>query len=330
MGKKILPGLKKLDSEKIKFITYLYEGFRGENSSILTNYNNKYNQRNLDEIEKDSIIKLLEINNNSRFYNDVFSSLQILMKEIIKENYEQDYSLYKIIEKLPKYIILNEELISLFKKYNNNNDKNCKLFSVNSLVGIFDYFEALCWDEIKKHIPPDYKQELSEEIIKYIIKYFEQKNINKIINKQNLTDSLRKLISRSISGDRQDTEIKNDAKLRFYIIREDLWHKNILNSDKFEEEINVIFKYNILIGQAVSLYSLLDGDNILYEKLFKNKKYSNNKIIQINNSENKNKKSDNNKNLNKINIKEKEYEYKMDTESDEEINDEKNENEIII
>ena len=229
LGKKILPGLKSFNDDKIKFVTYLYEGFRGENSSILVNYNNKYNQRDLEEYEKKAIIELLEINNNNRFYNDVFSSLQILMNEIIKENYEQDCNLYKIIEKLPNYIILNEELINFFKKqYELNKDSKSKLFTINSLIAIFDFFEALCWEEIKNHIPPDYQQKLSEDKEKYIIKYFEIKDKNKIINKGNLTEALRKLISRSISGSRQDTEIKNDAKLKYYLNREDVWNKNIL------------------------------------------------------------------------------------------------------
>ena len=82
MGKLILPGLKSFKNDKIRFITYLFEGFRGGNSTILVDYNIKYIQRELTEEEKDALINLLEENNNSQFYNDVFSSLQILMNEI--------------------------------------------------------------------------------------------------------------------------------------------------------------------------------------------------------------------------------------------------------
>ena len=336
LGKKLLPGLKKFNVDKIRFVTYLYEEFRGENSSILSDYINKYNQRDLEEFEKERLIHLVEINNkNNRFYNDVFSSLQILMKEILKENYEQDYLLYEVIEKLPNYIRLNEELINFFKKYYDYK-LNKKLFSVNSLIGIFDYFEALCWFEIQNHIPPDYKQDLSEDIIHYINKYFESKYLNKIINKENFTYALRKLISRYISGERQDTEIKNDAKLKFYIIREDLWNKNVLNSENFEEEINEIFKKEILIGQAMKLYLLLDGNKILYEKLYKNKykDLNKDKIIQENNNLNKINIPDNmniiniNKNLKIDNIKEEKISY-LDSDEEEE-NEDKNEDEYLI
>ena len=80
--------------------------------------------------------------------------------------------------------------------------------------------------------------------------------------------------------------------MKYYINREDLWSKNILNSDKFEVEINEIFKKEIMIGQAFKLYLILDGDKILHEKLYKNKRKDliGDKIIQKNN------------NLNKINI----------------------------
>jgi len=317
-------------------MTYLYEGFRGDNSSILVNYNNKYVQRELDQTEKDLLNKLLETNNNNRFYNDVFSSLQILMNEIIKENYEQDYLLYSVIENLPNYIILNEELIKLFERQCIINDK---IFTVNSLIDIFNYFEALCWTEIKSNIPPDYQQDIPQNISNYILKYFKD-NKNKIINIENFTFSLRKLISRSITGSRQDAEIKNDAKLKYYITREDLWNTKILDSEMFDEEINEIFRYEILIGQIMHLYNLLDGDIILNEKLYRN----NNKISRekdINAIKSINIINDNLNiiNTNKIIIhkednekEELENEIKNDSESDEEeeeVEEEEGKNEDI-
>jgi len=35
-----------------------------------------------------------------------------------------------------------------------------KVFTINTLVSIFEYFEALCWDDIKKDVLLDYKIEL--------------------------------------------------------------------------------------------------------------------------------------------------------------------------
>ena len=47
LGKIILPGLKRFKKGKIKFVTFLYEGFRRGNSNILIEYSNKYQQKYL-------------------------------------------------------------------------------------------------------------------------------------------------------------------------------------------------------------------------------------------------------------------------------------------
>ena len=296
LGKLILPGLKKFKNDKITFIKYLYEGFRGENSSILIEYNNKYTQIELTEEEKSTINKLLKKNNNNNsFIKDIFSTLQILMNEILKENYGQNYLIYNIIEKMPHYIILNEELIKVIKnKYKNEEDE--KSFNVNSLVSIFEYLEDLNWNEIKKNIPSDYQIELDEEIKKYILNYFDKiKNEKKLITKINFVSALRKLISRFIAGTRLDIDIKEDAKLNLFIKREDLWDKNILKDKLFEEEIEKICKEEILIKHCWCLYNLLEGDDNKYEKMNQAKKIRNNsnRIIEgnefeINTSSNKN------------------------------------------
>ena len=137
LGKMILPGIKRFKNDKIKFITYLFEGFRGNKSSVLVDFNAKYIKRELTQDEKESLIELLKDNNNRKFYNDVFASLQIIMNEVIKENYEQNHLIYKIIEKFPNYIILNEKLVKLLKNKCDYNPED-KAFTINSLVSIFE------------------------------------------------------------------------------------------------------------------------------------------------------------------------------------------------
>ncbi len=266
LGKIILPGLKKFKNDKIKFITYLFEGFRGGNSTILVDYNSKYIQRELSENEKDALKELLEDNNNSKFYNDVFASLQILMNEIIKENYDQNHFIYKIIESLPNYIILNDKLVQMFKSKYEFNDPILKVFTINSLVSIFEHFESLCWSEIRKNILPDYQLELSEEAKKYIVTYFEKnKNEEKLINIKNFTTALRRLIARSIAGSRQETDIKSDSALKLYIFREDLWPTGFMDNDLFEMQIFEICRDDIFVGNCWNLYNILDGDSYIEE-----------------------------------------------------------------
>jgi hypothetical protein len=52
LGKKLLTGIKQFKNGYIRFITYLYEGFLGDNNSILIDINDKYPQRELSYEEK--------------------------------------------------------------------------------------------------------------------------------------------------------------------------------------------------------------------------------------------------------------------------------------
>ena len=260
LGKIILPGLKKFKKDKIKFVTFLYEGFRRGNSNVLIEYSNKYKQRELNEVER-NCIDALKQNKNYRLYNDIFSSLQILMNEIIKNNYDQNYLLYDIVKKLPKYIILNDDITKLME--NNYNNKSC--FTINSLVSFFEYFEDLCWNQIKKHIPSNYKLEMNSNDKQYILDYFNSQS--KKINKKHFTTALRKLISRSIAGSHQDIDMKSDLKLKMYIKREDLWNRILLKSKMFNQEIDKIFKNDILVGHCWNLYNLLEGENNTLEEM---------------------------------------------------------------
>ena len=122
----------------------------------------------------------------------------------------------------------------------------------------------------------DYKLEVSNETKKYITEYF--KNIKndekKLIKVNNFTAALRKLISRSLAGSRQDIDIKFDAKLILYINRGDLWPQEFLNeenNDEFVNELYMICKDDLIIGNCLDLYNCLDGDNILNEEIAKNK-----------------------------------------------------------
>jgi hypothetical protein len=313
LGKLLLPGLKKFKNDKIKFITYLYEGFRGGNSKVLVDYNNKYIQRELSEEEKKSLNELIQTNNSSQFYNDIFASLQILMNEIIKENYNQNQLIYGIIKSLPNYIILNDSLKNLLKERNEYLGDE-KSFTINSLVSIFEYFEALCWKDMKNNILLDYNLDLSEKTKNYILDYFEKiQNEEKVINKKNFTTALRRLISRFITGSREEIDIKSDAALKLYIGREEYWSKEVFDNDSFDMEIDEICIDDIKIGNCYKLYNLLRGDSFLEREIYKNDGGENEDEIgknQINNY------YDNEINLNEINELENKDEQKGENEDD--------------
>ena len=243
---------------------------------MLTTYNLKYVQKPLSEEEKISLSELTK-NNNVKFINEVFASLQILMNEIIKENYNQDVLIYDIIEKLPNYIILNKELVNLLK---NKKDyyMNEKVFTINSLISVFEYFEALCWNQIKdeKNILDDYRLLLDEKSKKHVLDYFKKiENEKKIINVRDFTFALRRLISRYLAGARQDIDIKSDLELHLQIVKNEFWSKEIADIDEKDNELLVICHKDIKIGNAWDLYNALNGDIILNKYIDESKKDEN-------------------------------------------------------
>ena len=266
LAKIILQDKKKFKVDKIKFIVYKYEEFKGENSSILIDYNEKYPKKELSNEEKSALDYLVKNNGNINFYQNISSSLQIIMKQIIADNYDSNILIYEVLKSFPSYIILNEELKEfLANEYENNR----KMFAINTLISIFEYFENLCWDETKKHISADFKLKLKEDDKQYILDYFEKNKYDdkKIININNFTTALRRLISRFLLSSRQEAEIKSDLKLSHYIGREELWKKEIIDNELFIKEIMDICTDNIKIGNSFNLYEILGGDKILKTEL---------------------------------------------------------------
>ena len=243
----LLPGVKKFvsDDEKgepIKFVTYLYEAFRGKRSSIITNYNDKYPSRDLTTNEKEYLIEFLENENN---IIEILSSCQILIDFIQNENYNKKKSIYSVIKNMPKYIELNSNLIEFFERIGDKiiePNNNQKAFSVDTLINIYNLIEYKCWNQFKNNLNEQYKQPINEENKRKI-----QNRINDIIKenslikKQDLADAIRRLISRYLGGKREDTDINENQKLMDYISRADLWKPSISGDNNFENELSNIF-----------------------------------------------------------------------------------------
>ena len=82
-GEILLPEKVKFnDYEKLKFVTYCFEGLRGNNSSILSVFLEKYNkiQLSLDNKQKiyDSIKDKIK-NENEDYLSKILSSIQLLI-----------------------------------------------------------------------------------------------------------------------------------------------------------------------------------------------------------------------------------------------------------
>ena len=167
LASQILPGIKKFVSsdkeEPIKFITYLYEAFRGNRSSILVNYNTKYPPRDLILEEEKLIYKFINNNQNNKqnFTIEFLSSCQILIDHIQKENYEQNKTIISVIRELPEYIVLDESFLKFFNDIGDRDikigNKNFIMFSINTLINIYNLIEFVCWDQFKNNLNEQYK-----------------------------------------------------------------------------------------------------------------------------------------------------------------------------
>ena len=303
----LLPGLRKFKPDELRFVTYKYEGFRGNKSSIITNFNEKYPQKELNKEQIkyifDFINKEDEINkkNNTIKKNikKILFSLQLLIDYIQRENYDHYENLYDIIKKLPKQMNICDEIKEFFKDPKNNknekeenefnllsnNDKGDYnlssqninkdiYFSISTLISIFELFEHLCWDSFKENLVGDYLQKIDPTWGKKIKQYFNNidKNSNKIIKKTIFCSALRRFISRYLTGKRGENEINENNTLLNEILRSELWKPFFTESDSFEIEIGEMmpimtdqYDGSLKVGQALELYNLLDGDQILLD-----------------------------------------------------------------
>ena len=279
LGSLLLPGLKKFKQDDIRFVTYKYEGFRGNKSSIITNFNEKYPQRELnknqilyifDFISKGDLFDKKNKTSNKKKIKNILFSLQLLIDYIQRENYDKYESLYDIIKKLPEQINICEEIKQFFKGksemnnikekkddddgYNllsndnnnnnasNSNDSDNVYFSINTLISIFELFEHLCWDSFKENLVGDYLQKIDDVWGKQIKKYFNDidKNPGKIIKKDIFCCAIRRFISRYLTGKRGENEINENNTLLNEILRPELWKPFFTESDSFEMEIGEI------------------------------------------------------------------------------------------
>ena len=162
---------------------------------------------------------------------------------------------------MPKYIEINDLLKSFFIENtrdeeeiaNNNNDN---LFSINTLLNIYNLIELLCWEQFKNNLNDQYKLSLKEEDKKKIKHYVNSIDPENLIQKNDIAIAVRRLISRYLSGKRGDTDISEDKKLFDFIQREDLWKTTLVEDDEFQTSIYMIFDG---IKKEVNLISQCDG-----------------------------------------------------------------------
>ena len=246
------------DYENLKFVTYCFEGFRGGKSSILTEFIDIYHPLELNKTKKHKIYNYIKNNLNNEINDllNIYFSLQLLitfLTEDKKDKRNEKDDLNNIINVLPDNINISKECIVFFKNIN---------IKIEELFDVFSYFELLCFKPIIKNLI-FYKKEINDDSSNRILKLFDENKFG-IITKISLASACRKLISRYLVGTRSDLDIDENKFLCLYLNREEFWPKELWeNEEKINEDLVILGKENIIVGQCYELYKLLGGDEIL-------------------------------------------------------------------
>ena len=257
LGKILLTG-KRLFNNTIHFVTYTYEGFRGEKSSTLINFLSIYPPQKLNDNEKKELFNYIK---EKRKYGDIdFTQLLFSIQQIIhyltQEKMEIETKLNDILVSKPAYLNISNECQNLFENLPN--------FNISHLFEVLSFLELFCYDSMINNLKDDFKIDLTEEQELKINGYFTN-GFQKIIEKVDLASFCRKLISRYLISKRNDDDINPYNLLSLYLSKTDLWNLEVINNnDLFEMEINNIKENmpDIKVCQAFKLCNYLDPNNI--------------------------------------------------------------------
>ena len=290
LGKLILPEKCLFENEdKLNFVIFWGEGFRGGQSDTIVKFYEKYPQVDLNEEERKniylSVLKIFKDNNND--FKSFFGSMQLLMF-YLSNNLVPYKEINIIIKNKPDYLTLDRSYINFFS---NNN------FTINQFMNIYFYIEHLSFNELCKTLQGEYKKKIEDSIVKDIKKGLEIKIENDKLPWKDLAAAVRRFISRYLVGDTQTTDVSENSELIFQLSRSDLWEEKYGKLENLDQLISdKINKFKIKVGQAYNFYEIIgteDKNSIAIDK--ENEKE---KIVarQVQNPETSNqiKKNDNN------------------------------------
>ena len=280
LGDLILRGKVKFnDSEHLQFVTYYYEGFRGNKSSVLSDFSGKYKQKPSSIETKNLIYNSLKdkLENKNEDLLKIFFSIQFLIYYLTQERKRLTDDIKTIIDELPDYVNLSEPCIKFFEKIK---------LKVEEIVGLYSYIELLCFKPITNNLRDYYKKKIDDKKAEDILKLFDEKKINSF-NKIDLASACRKIISRYLVSTRDDTDCNENNKLDLYLDREEMWDEKWINNEgNIIKDLEILGKVEITLGQSYELYNLLGGDeikvleNIIIKNEDKKEEESNNDDIE--------------------------------------------------
>ena len=276
LGELLLPGKVKFNNT-LKFVTFYFEGFRKNKSSILIVFEEKYKQITLSLEKKQLIYDFVKENYNGQTeeLTKILFSIQLLIYYLIQVRQDEKEEIRVILDELPEYVNLSKEC----KAFLQNQKLKIKF---EEIIDVYSFFEFLCYKPIINNLQVQYKEPIDPEVGKQILKLFDENKFN-IITKENLASACRKFISRYLTSSRKDADIDEKKDLKGQISRFELWPKEIPDKEQeFYNELNYLNnlkdpkneqnKIFISIGQCFELYNLIGCDEKLELRGIKEKK----------------------------------------------------------
>ena len=239
---------------------------------MLSDFYSKYPQKDLDDKEKEIIIKYIDEMNKDKMekynvkydFKEFFGSMQMLIfylneKGIMKE----DEKIINVLNKAPGYFKLSEDCKNFFYKEGKN-------LAINKLMNLFFFFEHLCFEDLAETLQPEYKSEIPEDLKVSITNKLLKKEQKGEITLKDLGAAVRRFISRYLAGKREETDIKEERDLGFELSREDLWEEKIAKMEDLMEKVGaLIYEFKLKVGQAYAFYNLIGAED---KKTIANKK----------------------------------------------------------
>ena len=135
LGEIILPGKTRFNGhENLKFVTYSFEGFRGNKTSVLSDFSGKYKQLPLSIESKQLIYNSLKdkLENQKEDLPKILFSIQLLIYYLTQERKDENDEIIKIVQELPDYVSLSKESIEFLNKIN---------LKIKEIEGLYSYIE---------------------------------------------------------------------------------------------------------------------------------------------------------------------------------------------
>ena len=253
LAKVLLSGKCLFEEDNDHFVTFWGEGFNGGKSDVLQKFYEKFKQTDLDKNEKEKVKNYLKIFGLKNDYKQFYSSLQLFIFYLFTNNFDENETISKILEKSNEFSKLNGNCIKFF------NNENIKEIKGEKILSIFFLFEHFCFQDLCQTLKEEYKKEIDPKIkVNIEKKLLKPENYNEYISIEELGAAVRRFISRYLGS----ANINPDAMLLQQLKRIDLWGEKIGKLKNLDSLItNLIGEFKLKVGESYGLYDIIKEED---------------------------------------------------------------------